>query len=61
MKVQEGLDTMAFIDYRLDKHFWVSLTCVNVGDDLYADGVQSPGLVDPQPPRDFVLKATYTF
>ena len=61
IKIHEGTDAIAFLDYHFLKHWDAHLSCTNVLDSNYPIGTQSVTVVDPSPPRTVTLTATVTF
>jgi len=60
-KVHEGSMVNGFVTYRFTKHWDARLSCENILDVQYPQGLQGIGLVDPADPRTFTLATTYKF
>jgi outer membrane receptor for ferric coprogen and ferric-rhodotorulic acid len=60
-KMHEGTESTFFLDYQFTKNLSAHLSCVNLLDDKYPMGSQSPGVIDPAVPRDYQLTLTIKF
>lgn len=61
IKVKDGLDTSAFLQYTPNRRWTFTVHCTNLLDKKYVEAFQSPLFADPSTPTTFSFETTFKY
>jgi iron complex outermembrane receptor protein len=61
IKVKDGLDTSAFVQWAVNRHWTLAVQCKNLLDKKYVEAFQSPVFADASLPTTFTFETTFKY
>ena len=61
IKLQTGTEVEAFLEYRINRHWSVTVNCDNILNEAYVVNNQTPLFNDPSSPTTFSFSTTFKY